>query len=340
MATETVEPTTTIVDVGHGSATVVQGGGGTVIIDTGKRDALLVHLWKQGVQHIDCLILSHCDDDHIGAAYALLLDDRFLVDRVLFNPDPARTTIAYQQLIAAARHAAERAGTAYGGVYGGDVLWFGDFSVTTLAPERIDVAAGLHQRYAGGGRITANSLSVVVRVDGPELRSVLVPGDLDAPGLAELMRGASPADLQADILVFPHHGGRPGSGPVEPFVKELLTAVCPDHVVFSVGRAREGFPRPATVSAVLATLPQVNVTCTELCVRCESVVPEQPRPYMGRPEACGGDIVFFLRSGATSPSIEAHSRFIDEFVSSPLCRIDPPRPPSESAAQEGGEGGV
>jgi competence protein ComEC len=64
-----------IVDVGHGNAVFVQSGTGqTMLIDTGARRAanrVLAFLKQAGVKQIDYLLVSHFEDDHMGAAAAL-----------------------------------------------------------------------------------------------------------------------------------------------------------------------------------------------------------------------------------------------------------------------------
>jgi len=64
-----------IVDVGHGNAVFVQSGAGqTMLIDTGARRAanrVLAFLKQAGVRQIDYLVVSHFEDDHMGATAAL-----------------------------------------------------------------------------------------------------------------------------------------------------------------------------------------------------------------------------------------------------------------------------
>jgi competence protein ComEC len=94
--------------------------------------------------------------------------------------------------------------------------------------------------YATAG-LKPNDLSCVVRVDSA-YGSVLMTGDLEARGEAELVRD-DPAALKADVLIVPHHGSRTSSTP--PFI----AAVAPRIAVYTPGyRNRFGHPRPDVVA--------------------------------------------------------------------------------------------
>jgi len=93
------------------------------------------------------------------------------------------------------RVAAERAVSAQAG--GG--MWLdGGVRVEVLAPRR---------PWLAGTRDDANENSVVLRVSYGSAH-VLLPGDLDAEGVARLMHDARAAgrSLRAQVLVLPHHG--------------------------------------------------------------------------------------------------------------------------------------
>ena len=68
----------------------------------------------------------------------------------------------------------------------------------------------------------------------------LLPGDIDQIGLEHLFEDNS--DIQAWLLVFPHHGGRPGAGDVREFTNVLCNKVQPKIVVFSIRENRKDFP--------------------------------------------------------------------------------------------------
>ena len=79
-----------ILDVGHGSSTVVEEPDHVSIIDGGKRDTLIRFLSDRGIRRIDTVIVSHVDADHLGGISLLLGSSEFQVGEVFVNPDPAR----------------------------------------------------------------------------------------------------------------------------------------------------------------------------------------------------------------------------------------------------------
>ena len=81
-----------------------------ILIDTGeKADAALIRrtLDGYGIRRIDCLILTHYDNDHIGAAAAVL--EGYAVGEV-YMPDYVRDSKLYRSMMTAIE-AAQSAGT-------------------------------------------------------------------------------------------------------------------------------------------------------------------------------------------------------------------------------------
>lgn len=118
----------------------------------------------------------------------------------------------------------------------------------------------------GGRPISSNSLSAVMRVLHADVPRALLTGDLDDVGLADLERSA--VDLDAELLVFPHHGGHVPQGENAMFAGRLCRAVGATTIVFSLGRGKHRTPRPEIVRAVEAALPTAHVACTQLSARC------------------------------------------------------------------------
>ena len=82
-----------ILDVGHGSSTVVEGTDGVSIIDGGQGDTLPRFLLDRGICQIDTIIVTHADADHIGGISLLLSNDKFQVGQVFVNPDNRETRV-------------------------------------------------------------------------------------------------------------------------------------------------------------------------------------------------------------------------------------------------------
>ena len=80
-------------DIGQGDATVIRSQGAVALDDTGPDPARLQHCLEElGITHIDLLVLTHYDLDHVGGVSAVYGK----VDRVLIGPpsDPGDVRIA------------------------------------------------------------------------------------------------------------------------------------------------------------------------------------------------------------------------------------------------------
>ena len=214
----------TLLDVGQGLAAVVQTHRHTLVFDTGPRfpsgfdtgkAVLLPFLRDRGIERVDMLVVSHGDNDHIGGARSLT--EGIPVSRILTSV-PGKVTWAE-------RDACRRGET---------WRWEGvDFSL--LHPP------GLSRQ----GRGNNDSCVLKVTANG---QSVLLPGDIEAEAERALL--ASAADLQAQVLVAPHHGSKTSS------TEAFVAAVRPRWVLYPVGyRNRYGFP----VAGVAARYRQAGV---------------------------------------------------------------------------------
>jgi competence protein ComEC len=205
----------TLLDVGQGLACVVETSDHVMLYDTGPayasgfsaaKAAVLPFLAGRARSRIDRLVVSNGDSDHAGGVEAitsaLQIDD-------LLSGEPQR--------VPGARLC--RAGEAWS--------WDGvEFRVLHPSGER-------HLRES-------NDNSCVLHISNGEW-SLLLPGDIEDEGERSLLASQA-VDLQADILVAPHHGS--ASSSTEPFV----AAVSPEWVLFSAGyRNRYGFPKSDVV---------------------------------------------------------------------------------------------
>ncbi|MFW8745825.1 ComEC/Rec2 family competence protein, partial [Mesorhizobium japonicum] len=70
-------------DIGQGDATLIRSGDRIALVDTGPDPAKLrACLGELGIHHIDLLVLTHYDLDHVGGTEAVVGE----VDRVLIGP--------------------------------------------------------------------------------------------------------------------------------------------------------------------------------------------------------------------------------------------------------------
>ena len=288
-----------VLDVGQGSSAVVDcGDGGVVVVDTACGSALCEFLREQKIERIRTVYLSHADEDHIGGLVGLLAANVVQVERIVVNSDATKATKVWDDVVYELDRAHGEGRVEFKvGLIAGDGDDLGDVEIRVLGPSRYLVAKGVGGTDRSGNKISSNSMSAVVRVSVSGRHVAVFPGDVDGVGLDDLV--ARVTDVAAPVLVYPHHGGRPGRAAVRPFVERLLKALSPRVVVFSFARERYGFPNEEVIRVVRELRPDARIVCTQLARRCSVTVPSQPRKHLsdvfarGRAEGhcCGGTIV-------------------------------------------------
>ncbi len=213
----------TVLDVGQGTAVVIQSGGNTLVYDTGGGDpegsnmanrVILPYLREQGVSTLHTLMISHPDNDHSAGGATLL------------------KAMPVEQLIVGGEQPAYpgggrcRAGQAW--------RWPSGVSFQVLSPE-------------SGEGLSNNNSSCVLQVHIGELR-LLLPGDIDTTREKDLVRYWRET-LRSDVLLAAHHGSLSSSS--YPWLK----AVQPTSVVFSHGYLNQ-FGHPHT--QILARYGQLD----------------------------------------------------------------------------------
>ena len=198
-------------DVGHGNSTVlIAGEERVVVVDVGRQSALSEFLLQQGVTHIDSIYLSHADADHIGALTGIIATGQVSIGRVCLNGDASKDTKTWDDLVCVLDDA-RKAGSleARLGLVAGETEELpGDVCLRVLGPSLYLATKGAGSKHRSGGRIQTNSISAVISITVGGATLALLPGDLDGVGLADLMENGT--DIRASVLVYPHHGGRPG----------------------------------------------------------------------------------------------------------------------------------
>lgn len=205
--------TLTVLDVGQGQAVHVQTATHDLMFDTGpafntQSDAgsriLVPYLRASGVRQLDLLIVSHTDRDHAGGEASLV----------------AALPVVERKSVLAGRQCADGESWEWDGV-------------------RFRVLHPLEEDYAR--TLPTNALSCVLKIETAH-GNVLIPGDLEGKAEAELLARHG-AELSADVLVAPHHGGRKTASP------EFVATVGAREVVFPVGyRNRFGHPYPEVLA--------------------------------------------------------------------------------------------
>ena len=231
----------TFVDVGHGTCVIIRPSNGeTWLYDAGALNNaefgagnISNCLWEDGVDHLAGVVLSHADVDHFNALPILL--DKFSIGTVYVSNAMAKSNA--EQVIELFR-GIEKHGVRVVKLTAGDELKLSDQS-------RLQVLSPGSELPVGND----NSNSLVVRVEAKG-RSILLPGDLEGPGMEALLQKEA---IDTDVMMAPHHGSI-HSRPLE-FVRWSN----PEHVVISCGSQK--LSRPALES--LAQDPGILVHRTD-----------------------------------------------------------------------------
>ena len=316
-----------ILDVGHGNSTVVEEPGHVSVIDGGNGDTLLRLLEDLGIDYVDTVIVSHADADHFGGISLLLSKEEFRVGQVFLNPD-ARDTNLWNDFVSVMIDAKKR-GTRFNleltDENPGQVA-FGNTRLEVLFPSQEVAIKTSEGSIPGGSQLTPNTMSAVIRVWAGDSPRLLLTGDIDQTALDCLIN--SDVDLKADVLVFPHHGGRPGSADPEAFANLLGGEVNPQLVIFSIGRGRYSTPRPEIVLGIRSSTDGAHIACTQLSAHCANELPVSVNSIHSdvsrgrtRNACCAGTLEISLDDEvAYLPNRAEHIEFINRFAPTALCR--------------------
>lgn len=181
--------------------------GKCILIDTAdKNDASLIcgTLDGHGITHIDYLILTHFDNDHIGSAAIVL--DRYTVGEV-YMPDYVRDSKLYRQMEAALT-TAEGAGSAVHRLYAQDVeLTLGAGSLWINATAMVGYEPG--QTLGAdedNDRNEENNFSLITALRYEDTTAIFC-GDAEKERMAEYLPLAQARGLTScTLLKIPHHG--------------------------------------------------------------------------------------------------------------------------------------
>jgi competence protein ComEC len=214
-----------VLDVGHGLAVVVRTARHTLVYDagptwSGEADSgeriVVPFLRGEGLSTLDALVISHADDDHAGGAISVAAMRR---PRWLLSSIP--TEDALHGLVSRSTPCAAGQSWAWDGVH---------FRV-------------LHPA-AGARAAKPNDASCVLRIS-TAAGAVLLTGDIEARSEEAIL--AREAQVDADVLLVPHHGSRSSSTP------DFLAAVAPRVALLPVGhRNRFHHPHPAVMARYAA----------------------------------------------------------------------------------------
>jgi competence protein ComEC len=232
----------TYIDVGQGSATLLElPGGYAVLIDGGgfsdnsafDMGARVVapFLRRKKIRTIDTLVLSHPNSDHLNG---LIYVARYFKVKTVWTNGEANDTLGYNDFkeIIDRKH-----------------LDFPDFKymprkqlINGVEFSFLYPPADFLARKAAEKWRTTNTNSLVLKVSFGDV-AFLFPGDIEVRAEKELVDLAGD-DLTCDVLLVPHHGSRSSSS------RAFLAKARPDVAVISVGwKNRFRFPHARVLQA-------------------------------------------------------------------------------------------
>ena len=226
-------PNLYVLDVGHGNSAVIETDAGCAVFDAGQRTQLIDFLRQKSIRKVEYVVLSHADADHIGGLIAILSDDELHIDKVYLNGNSDKSTKIWETLLYAlddAKHKQrinEIVPQATSNL--ADSLSLGGVKVEILAPKEVLALVGPKSNLRTKNSFSTNSLSVVAKITFQNDKAVLLTGDIDLIGFKEMLKDSP--KLDADYLVFPHHGGLPGRQNAKDFVSILHLSISFKHVM-------------------------------------------------------------------------------------------------------------
>lgn len=214
--------TVTFLDVGQGDAAVLQCGGQSMMIDGGKAKASsYIYSWlkKNQISHLDVMVATHTDADHIGGLSGAL---NYAKVGTAYCPVTSGTTKTFQSFVKYLK----KQGKSITVPKAGDEFSLGGAQVRILGPT--------------DPQAEGNNSSIVLKVTFGDT-SFLFTGDAEREEEQELLE--SGYDLESTVLKVGHHGSDTSTSYL------FLRTVNPQYAVISVGADNTyGHPTEAVLS--------------------------------------------------------------------------------------------
>jgi len=248
------------IDVGHGdSIFMVLPDKRTVLIDTGGgywigekeynagSDTVVPYLLNRGYRHVDMIVITHFDEDHVGGLSEVL---EVIDTDVVAVSVHAKEKERYSEIAALAKEH----GFVVKELEAGMAFSLGDVRFDVLSPYR-----GVRFEEEN-----EDSVCLMCEYDGVKM---LFTGDLEVEGETYLLeRGVS---VDADILKVGHHGSITSS------TEDFVEAVTPRVSVISVGMRFKSLPGKAVLERLQAVGSKIYRTDLQgeisICVKNGSI---------------------------------------------------------------------
>jgi beta-lactamase superfamily II metal-dependent hydrolase len=320
-----------IIDVGHGNSTVIKDVSEVIIVDCGARGAgLLQFLEQEGIFEIDAVFLSHSDQDHIGGLIALISYAKFTIKSVYLNSDSSKGSRMWDDLVYSLSES-NKIGSLKNFTVGlsRQLFKWTSISLDVVGPDKYLIAKGAGSTDRRGREITSNSMSASFKIKWEDKVIAYLAGDIDQVGLDILIDDK--IDLNAQVLVFPHHGGKSGNYDITEFTRQLCSLVNPEVVLFSIGRNKHDNPKKEVIDAIRSLIPHASIGCTQLSKTCAKVLPTSLPSHLNnlfangreKNQCCAGTFLIVMGEKIQYfPTQTAHLQFIQKFAPTCLCSVN------------------
>ena len=224
----------TFLDVGQGSATLLEfpggyrilidGGGSSFSARTVGETVIAPFLWQKGITSLDQIIVTHPDADHYNGIPFLI---RHFSPRLLWTNTRSGHDRFYQELLAEA----ERLGVQVFVPDAGEQVGSQDKGVLRCLSNLAEGAGSKGRGEEGAG----NDRGLVLQAMMGDF-SILFPGDISLSGEKQLIENE---DAASTMLLSPHHGSKTSNS------RDFLSAVHPRFMLVSASQGRSMFfPHP------------------------------------------------------------------------------------------------
>ncbi|MGM0524305.1 MAG: MBL fold metallo-hydrolase [Bacillota bacterium] len=215
------------IDVGQGDSILIETASGNILVDAGNWNgrAVIDYLNNRGISHLDLMIATHPDADHIGQMPLIL--EALTVDEVWMNGVES-TSKTFENTI----NLIMEKDIVYYEPEVGDGIDFGDVAIDVLGPIT---------------RTTdANKDSIVTQVTHGAV-GIMLTGDAGVKEEASLINRFGNG-LMSDILKLGHHGSNTSTS------QAFLDAVSPEAVIISASENNSyGHPHEEVVERLVTS---------------------------------------------------------------------------------------
>ncbi|WP_322153798.1 ComEC/Rec2 family competence protein [Paratractidigestivibacter sp.] len=215
-----------VMDVGQADAVLVRDGASSLMVDAGVDSAVATALARNHVLHLDAIVLTHLDDDHVGGLddlVGVLSCDQVYVAKGVKKNIPSDLSVAIRKLTG--KEATE--------ISFGQALSIGAFKARAVWPEE-----------PVQGDENADSVVLKVSYERAQGRlTALLTGDAESDQLEQVISSGAVGDI--DFLKVGHHGSAAS------ITEQEASVLLPEVAVASAGENnRYKHPRQECIDAV------------------------------------------------------------------------------------------